>query len=426
MSSLFGHKAGLDIEQKKEPALSREVRAYYNPPQVKIVLPKDYESAYELQVSPGESIGKYQLLLTPTKGNKLPIFATIGGRFQGIHPVLTQQGKEQMAAVIKYETDQNFVPDLQGKSIPADLSVDRAIYLAKRAGIVDEMDKVPLYVKLEKLQENAEMDRLYGYAVDDEPFISSQTVQLLQLPYALAAFQALCKTFSIKKSGLFVYAHLDSSKIHLPDHLGGVRLLKVRYPYPAGIRVVRDLNKKKNRMMIGVGALHHFFMAAAIGMPHIHTLVTVAGDCVTNPVNLLVPQGTSVEDILHHCGLMADPERIVVGGSISGFAVDDLSLPVMGDVSGVLALSKQLTQRKNAVECIGCGLCVDVCPSNIMPVYVYKALTAGNREMLPALRVADCIGCGCCSYVCKSNIDLYVCLQLAAEADRRTRKYAAV
>ncbi len=136
---------------------------------------------------------------------------------------------------------------------------------------------------------------------------------------------------------------------------------------------------------------------------------------------------------------LADDHRIIVGGMLRGYAgaIDgfiglyETSVNVIpeGGQAEFLALfkpgfgkpsysrifasklnPKPLTYdcRINGDQraCIACMHCADVCPVEMWPQMVYKAIQAGEVEEYLELGLLDCVECGLCSYVCPSKIEL--------------------
>lgn len=56
--------------------------------------------------------------------------------------------------------------------------------------------------------------------------------------------------------------------------------------------------------------------------------------------------------------------------------------------------------------CISCMHCAGVCPVDLWPQMIHKAIHAGEVEEYLALGLLDCVECGLCSYVCPSKIEL--------------------
>ena len=66
--------------------------------------------------------------------------------------------------------------------------------------------------------------------------------------------------------------------------------------------------------------------------------------------------------------------------------------------------SSDLSDSTQAVECIKCGRCVDVCPMELKPLHFPKFLD--EPQKLKELNIMDCMECRCCEYICSSKIPL--------------------
>ncbi|MFH2093269.1 MAG: 4Fe-4S dicluster domain-containing protein [Pseudomonadota bacterium] len=56
--------------------------------------------------------------------------------------------------------------------------------------------------------------------------------------------------------------------------------------------------------------------------------------------------------------------------------------------------------------CINCGYCTKICPVDLMPSFIMKALHSDDIEDALNLGLLDCCRCGLCSYTCPSKIEL--------------------
>ncbi len=56
--------------------------------------------------------------------------------------------------------------------------------------------------------------------------------------------------------------------------------------------------------------------------------------------------------------------------------------------------------------CINCSYCERICPNDLMPSFIMKALHADEVEEALSLGLLDCCQCGLCSYTCPSKIEL--------------------
>ncbi len=56
--------------------------------------------------------------------------------------------------------------------------------------------------------------------------------------------------------------------------------------------------------------------------------------------------------------------------------------------------------------CINCGYCIKICPVDLTPNFIMKALHSDDIEDALDYGLLDCIRCGLCSYTCPSKIEL--------------------
>ena len=57
----------------------------------------------------------------------------------------------------------------------------------------------------------------------------------------------------------------------------------------------------------------------------------------------------------------------------------------------------------NVDNCKGCGLCVDVCPKNVLELSPSKINKKGQKPV-EAVREESCIGCAFCATMCPDCI----------------------
>ena len=146
--------------------------------------------------------------------------------------------------------------------------------------------------------------------------------------------------------------------------------------------------------------------AVYLGMPLIRRIVTVSGDVVMEPKNLMVPVGTSFQALLDAVGFSENPYKVLSGGPMMGFAQFDLNVPVIKGSNAVTILGKRNRFFVDDPQCIRCGKCMDACPMKLMPVMMYRAMQSGDANEMMAENMLDCIECGCCAFTCPAGIPL--------------------
>ncbi|MBQ8149470.1 MAG: RnfABCDGE type electron transport complex subunit C, partial [Clostridia bacterium] len=161
------------------------------------------------------------------------------------------------------------------------------------------------------------------------------------------------------------------------------------------------------------------------GMPLIRRIVTVTGDIVQDPKNLMVPVGVSFNDLLEAVGTSENPYKVLSGGPMMGAAQYDLSVPVIKGVNAITILGHKNNFNVEDSRCIRCGKCVDVCPMHLMPVLMYKALYSGDVDEMKSVHLMDCIECGCCAYTCPACVPLVLAFRSGKQVIRDAAAAAA-
>ena len=139
-------------------------------------------------------------------------------------------------------------------------------------------------------------------------------------------------------------------------------------------------------------------------MPLVSKRVTVDGDAVAHPKNVMVPIGARICDVMDFCGgYKQEPRKILMGGPMMGRAIVSDGMPVVKNNNAILAFSKEKAAVKTETACINCGRCHRACPFSLIPTALAKAYEAKDAQALSDLQVMQCMECGSCSYVCPAR-----------------------
>jgi len=203
-----------------------------------------------------------------------------------------------------------------------------------------------------------------------------------------------------------------------------IKLVLIPAVYPSGgekqlIRIITGLQPMSGQRPIDVGVLCHsvataraVFKAVMGGEPLISRVTTITGAALSRPVNVEVLIGTPASLLLEFAGLDSSRlERVLVGGPLMGYAVDDLNTPVIKTSNCLLAGSQQDIQSVAASsiphrDCIRCDFCAPVCPVKLQPQSLYFAARHQRHDSAVQNGIFDCIECGACAAVCPSHIPL--------------------
>lgn len=157
-----------------------------------------------------------------------------------------------------------------------------------------------------------------------------------------------------------------------------------------------------------VGTTVAAYEAVRYGKPLIERITTVVGEALDTQRNIKVRLGTPIQHVLEHHGCHQNKvARLIMGGPMMGFALQESLVPVVKATNCVLVPSKQeLPPAPPAQACIRCGMCAEACPASLLPQQMYWYTLAEDYDKLEAHNISDCIECGACSFVCPSNIPL--------------------
>ncbi|QBL09154.1 electron transport complex subunit RsxC [Rheinheimera sp. D18] len=216
-----------------------------------------------------------------------------------------------------------------------------------------------------------------------------------------------------------------------------VRAVPVKYPSGGEKQLIQLLTNKEvpnGRRPLDIGIVMHnvgtaFAIAKAVldDHPLISRVVTVTGNTLNQPQNVIALLGTPVSSLLQLCGFQPEPmQRVIMGGPMMGFTLSDLNVPVVKTTNCILApTAEELPAATVEMDCIRCSACADACPASLLPQQLLWYSKAKDSDKLNEYNLADCIECGACAYVCPSEIPL-VQYYRVAKADIREQQREAV
>lgn len=199
-----------------------------------------------------------------------------------------------------------------------------------------------------------------------------------------------------------------------------IEIVVVPTKYPSGgekqlIKLLTDKEVPSGRIPADIGIVCQnvgtavaIYRAVRFGEPLISRVTTLTGDQVARKGNVEALLGTPIQWLLQQYGYLAtQPERIIVGGPMMGYALSSPDAPLVKTTNCLLAPSaEELPLAEPAQACIRCGLCVDACPAELLPQQLYWFARSQEHEKAEHHNLFDCIECGACSYVCPSAIPL--------------------
>lgn len=364
----------------------------------------------------------------------VPIHASCSGDVIRIEDYQTVNGAKTKLIVIKNDGKFELSSEIAKPEVTDHDSFLRAV---RESGLVGLGGAgFPVHVKL-GYKDVAILDKLVINAAECEPYITSDYRECMEnLDHVLSGIAAVQKHLNIKD----VYFGIEANKpeaIRMVDertasnpHFHVVQLKQI-YPQGAeksiiyattGITVAAGkLPADCGVIVMNVSSVGFLGKYLEDGIPLISKRITVDGDCIQNPNNLIVPIGTPISDVLAYCGVDGNQRKVLMGGPMMGLPVTNLSSPVIKNNNAVLAFHRNEIRDKDTTSCIRCGGCVSVCPMNLMPTLLEKNYRDKNADELNRLGINLCINCGCCSYTCPAKRPLAQTNQLAKQFVRNQK-----
>ena len=196
---------------------------------------------------------------------------------------------------------------------------------------------------------------------------------------------------------------------------GEVVLLKTKYPQGAEKNLIYALLRRQvptgglpfdvGVVVQNVGTAKAIWEAVGEGKPLYERIISVSGQGIKEPKNILVRIGTPFKNVVEFCGgLKEDADILVMGGPMMGIAQWSLDVPVVKGTSGILAWAAPRPGLE--YPCIRCGRCVENCPMTLVPTQLARYVKFDDLAAAEKWGILDCVECGCCQYICPSKIPL--------------------
>ena len=351
-----------------------------------------------------------------------PIYATVSGTVKAIEPRRVVTGDGVMSIVVENDGEYQEVAYEQPKPVEVLLKED-IIKLVQEAGIVGMGGAgFPTHVKLSP-KEPEKIDYVIVNCAECEPYLTSDYRRMLEEPEKLVeGLKIILRLFDNARGVLAVEDNKpDCIKIlrKLTENEDRIEVASLKTKYPQGSErhlIYAVTGRAINSSMLpadagcivnNVDTVVAVYHAVKEGKPLMHRIVTVTGDCIKDPCNYIVRVGTNYAELIDMAGgFVKEPEKIVSGGPMMGFALFDLNVPVTKTSSALLCLSKDEVSGSVQTACINCGRCVEVCPGRVVPSRLAALADRGDKETFQAMDGMECCECGCCSYICPAKRQL--------------------
>ena len=428
--SLATFSRGIHPPDKKELSKGAALERALAPKTVVIPMGQHIGAPCKPLVAIGDEVKTGQVIGEPQGFVSAPVHATVSGKVVAIAEFANAMGRMVLSVVVQSDGKDEWVPL---EETPDYLNADPAALKdkIKAAGIVGMGGATfPTNVKLSPPKEKT-IEFVIINGAECEPYLNADYRLMIERPKdVVEGLRILMRVLGVQKG----YIGIENNK---PD---AVEIMKkaaegtpvevitcaVKYPQGAEKMLIKSVtgrevpNKGGLPMDVGavvqnVGTAVAIYEAVRLGKPLVERVVSVTGEGITHPRNLIVRIGTMISELIAQCGgFKGTPGKVISGGPMMGFAMFTLEMPVIKGTSGVLVMSEEsVTHTDKYGPCIRCGRCIQACPMGLMPQMLSIYSEAGFYEEAKAYGLWDCFECGCCSYVCPAKRPVVQFVRLA-------------
>lgn len=416
---------GIHPHDGKELAKDQPIEAMPVPQQLVVPMSQHIGAPCAPTVKVGDVVKRGQLIGTSPAFMHADIHAPVSGKVIKIED-RPHSGRISCPSVV-IESDGE---DVWADGLPLDrdwmaMANEDILGAIQSAGIVGMGGATfPAHIKLKPAKP---VDILILNGAECEPYLTADyRLMLEESGKIVTGTQILARILGVERSVIGIEDNKPEAIRAMQQACEGtgVEVAALRTKYPQGaekmlIKVVAGREVPMGGLPMDVGAVvQNVGTVAAItdavchGLPLTERVTTVSGDAVSQPKNLRVRIGTTYRDAIAFCGGFREtPDKLLAGGPMMGMAQFSEDVPIMKGSSGILALTKKITEHGPEMNCIRCGRCVQACPMGLVPsmlsILSQRADFASCRDDYGLM---NCVECGSCTFVCpaKRNIVQYI------------------
>jgi electron transport complex protein RnfC len=366
------------------------------------------------EVHLGQKIGEGQTLFSAS------VHSSVSGKVISVEDYNHPGGSPISAVTITSDSQDHPFSEKQATKDPFSLRPDEIRQKVREAGVVGLGGAAfPTAVKLSPPKDKP-IETIIINGCECEPLLTSDYRLMLEAPEDILRGAELARIATGAKR---VIVGIEDNKKKAFELFQGkiqnssaeVSLLKTKYPQGAEKNLIYALLRREvptgglpfdvGVVVQNVGTTKAIWEAVSRGKPLYERVISVSGQGIKEPKNILVRIGTPFRNVVEFCGgLKEDADILVMGGPMMGISQWSLDVPVVKGTSGILAWAAPPPSLEYA--CIRCGRCIENCPMTLVPTQLAKYVKFDDLTSAEKWGVLDCMECGCCQYICPSKIPL--------------------
>jgi electron transport complex protein RnfC len=419
MSSSAKHLHSIDAGHYKNTA-GCETEVMPIPDIVKISMSQHIGASCKPLVAKGDTVKVGQLIGDTDAFVSAPIHSSVSGTVVGIETQRNAVAGNDTLVVIETDKKQELSEDIKAPEMPEDLA--GFVKAVRESGLVGLGGaSFPTHIKYNPKNID-DVHTLIVNGAECEPFITSDHRGMLEdTQDIIDGMKLIMKYIGLDTAYIGIEANKPDAiekfdKMFAEQGLTNFHTFTLQDRYPKGAERVLVYEITGQHMAAGVlpadlGVILSNVTSVAFvgqyfkdGVPLIKKRMTVDGDAVATPKNVIAPIGTQIHDVIEFCGgYKAEPKKILMGGPMMGRAIFSDEMPIVKNNNAILAFSGEKAYIPEETACINCGRCHKACPFNLLPTALAAAYERRDAEELSRLQVMQCMECGSCSFVCPAR-----------------------
>ena len=428
-------KGGAHPPERKDRSSGLAVEHLYEVKQVVVPVNQHFGAPLQALVKVGDIVKRGQKIADADGRMTVPVHSPMAGIVKKIEPRTQSNNSdgpciviEALPAIAEGESARNpedlvdFLPPLDAFAC----TKEDALARVRAAGIVGMGGAgFPTHIKLAPSKPIAVV---IANGAECEPFLTIDERTMIERPedvvegvaITMKIVNALEGVIAVEENKAHAIPLLEKAIASSPRTRSGmkirVQLLKTKYPQGGEKMLIAAITGKEvpsgglpmdvGCVVQNIGSLCAMVDAFREGKPLMERGLTISGGACTKPVNVIVPIGTPVADIIA-AGLAQVDEAalamIIYGGPMMGVAVPNYQIPVQKNTSGVLLLNAEEAKHYDEETCIRCGRCMRACSCRLSPALLAVAIEEEDYKEAEKIGLLDCIECGTCSFVCPAH-----------------------
>jgi electron transport complex protein RnfC len=411
---------GIHPPEHKSPTEDKTIEIMPPPEKISIPLLQHFGSPAKPLVKKGEEVLLGQKIGERTSLFSANVHSSVSGKVLSVDSVHHPLGKPVPAVILANDSEDRPAPEIQGSVDPFNLEPAAICQVVEEAGIVGLGGAAfPTAVKLSPPKDKP-IDCVIINGCECEPVLTADyRIMLEYTEDILKGAELVRKATGAERTIIGIEDNkMDAMRAFQKVVNYGsteIMLLKTKYPQGAEKNLIYALLRREvprgglpfdvGIVVQNVGTAKAIWDAASTGKPLYERVLTVAGEGVREPKNLMARIGTTFQDILDFCGGIDDNTNVLImGGPMMGLAQWSPEVPVVKGTSGILAWTAAAPPMEHS--CIRCSRCVDHCPMGLVPTQLMKTVRYEFLSDAEDWGILDCVECGSCQYICPASIPL--------------------